>query len=316
MRNFEASVDQLIGRIEPDGYEFNDTARSLATIALHDVELRYGEKSDNPLPQHNAEHALDVAGRAIELTNLLYEYIPQKYRENIYELALLVGVSHDWEQMLDGGNERASADYLIGLIEKTDDREINNEWFKARSKKGVLATEFEIIEIDDEKIINQVNLGRGKPEDGEEPDPLEFIMAFADINGIAMEGESRMSEDVAGLYIEECQKNEEKPTLEGFRKFVGYQPTFIKSQLDDEHMKPIITYYFYHLEPEDDKKDNPVYEALKKKYNPNIRNSYKKAWKLRNTPELLKGFGGVVHRADVLGISDKLGGIIKHIKTD
>jgi hypothetical protein len=313
MRNFEAAVDDLIGQIEPEGYEFNETARSLATIALHDVELRYGESSDNSLPQHNAEHALDVAGRAIELTNLVYEFIPEKYRENIYELALLVGVAHDWEQLLDSGNEQASANYLIGLIEKTDDEEINNEWFKARAENGVMATEFE---INDDGIINQFNLGRGKPEEGEEPDPLEFIVAFADINGIAMEGESRMSEDVAGLYIERCQKKAEQPSEEGLREFIDYQPTFIKSQLDDEHMKPIIAYYFSHLEPKDESKENPVYEALKNKYNPNIRKSYKKAWKLRNTPELLKGFGEVVHRADVLGISDKLGGIIDRIKTD
>jgi hypothetical protein len=313
MRNFEAAVDELIGQIEPEGYEFNETARSLATIALHDVELRYGESSDNSLPQHNAEHALDVAGRAIELTNLVYEFIPEKYQDNIYELALLVGVSHDWEQLLASGNERASADYLIGLIEKTDDEEINNEWFKARAENGVMATEYE---INDDGIINQFNLGRGKPEDGEEPDPLEFIVAFADINGIAMEGESRMSEDVAGLYIERCQKKGENPSEEGLRGFIDYQPTFIKSQLDDEHMKPIIAHYFHHLEPEDEEKENPVYEALKNKYNPNIRNSYKKAWKLRNTPELIKGFGEVVHRADVLGISDKLGGIVDRIKTD
>ncbi|MEX2014491.1 MAG: hypothetical protein WD885_00970, partial [Candidatus Saccharimonadales bacterium] len=97
MKNFEVAVDQLIERIQPDGYEFNETARSLATIALHDVELRYGENSDTSLPQHNAEHALDVAGRAIDLTNLLYEFIPEKYRDKIYELVLLVGVSHDWE---------------------------------------------------------------------------------------------------------------------------------------------------------------------------------------------------------------------------
>ena len=313
MKNFEGAVDQLIERIEPDGYEFNKTARSLATIALHDVELRYGENSDAPLPQHNAEHALDVAGRAIDLTNLIYEFIPEKYQDKIYELALLIGVSHDWEQLLGNGlNETASAEYLIELIEKSNDKEINNDWFKGRAYRGVMATEFE---IDEEGIINQVNLGRGEPEPDEVPDPLEFIIAFADINGIAMEGEGRMSDDVARLFIEKCQQEDKKPTEEGLKGFVNYQPKFIKSQLDDERMKPIIAHYFSHLEPANQEKNNPVYKAMRKKYNPNIRKAYKKAWRLHNKPELLKGMGGLVESADVLGLSSKLGDIIKRINT-
>src|SRR5690349_4649767 len=93
--DFESRVDELIGRIEADGPEIHPTVRSLATIALHSVEVRYGENSENHLPLHNAEHAIDVTERAIELTNLLYEYIPEEYRENIYDLILLAGLAHD-----------------------------------------------------------------------------------------------------------------------------------------------------------------------------------------------------------------------------
>ncbi|MEX2014843.1 MAG: hypothetical protein WD885_02815, partial [Candidatus Saccharimonadales bacterium] len=209
-------------------------------------------------------------------------------------------------------NEAASADYLIELIEKSHDSEINNELFKERARRGVVATEYE---IDEQGIIHQVNLGRGEPEPDEDPDPLEFIVAFADINGIAMEGEKRMSEDVARLYIEKCQQEGEEPTEEGLQDFVNYQPVFIKSQLDDERMKPIIAYYFHHIEPAGQEKDNPVYTIMRKEYNPNIVNAYKKSRRLHNKPELLKGLGTAVRRADVIGLSEKLGEIIKHIKT-
>ncbi len=310
MRNFELAVDQLIEKIEPEGYEFNDSARSLATIALHDVELRYGENSEHPLPRHNAEHGLDVAGRAIELTNLLYDFIPEKYQDNIYELVILIGVSHDWEQLLAAGlNERASADYLISLIEKSGDKEINNEWFKTRAENGIMSTEYE---IDDKGVINQLNLGRGKPELGDEPDPLEFIIGFADINGLAMEDEDFMSEELVRLFFEESIKKGEEPSEERLEKLVDYQEAFIRSQLNDYRIKSYIAHYFSHLEPAEEGENNPVYDEMYKAFNPTIRRIYDKAQWLRKTPGVIKGVEDTIHRMDVLGLSDKLGKIIKH----
>lgn len=305
MRNFEAAVDQLVERIEPDNYEFNDTARSLATIALHDVELRYGENSESPLPRHNADHGLDVAERAIDLVNLLFEYIPDEYKDNIYELALLVSVSHDWEQLLGNGeNEAASAEYLIKLIEKTSDEKINNDRFKERSSGGVFATEFA---IDTKGVINQVNLLEG------EADPLKFVVAFADINGMAMEGEELMPEELAKLFFEQSVQKGEEPSQESLQRLVDYQESFIRSQLNDYRMKAYIARYFPHLEPaENSGEDNPVYTKMHEAYNPNIKNIYEIAKWLRGNPTAIKGLGSLFQRADVLGLADKLGKAIKN----
>jgi hypothetical protein len=315
MIDFEKEINGLAASIEPEGYELSPTVRSIAAIALRDIEVRYGEESDEPLPQHNATHAIDVAGRAIQLTNLLYDFVPEESRENIYELALLVGITHDWEQFEGNGkNERASANYLIGLIEQYGDENINTDEFKQRARSGTMATEYE---IDDKGIINQINLGKGKPEPDDEPDPFEFIIAFADINGIAMEGPDRMSEDMTRLFFERSRGGE--PSKDDLEKLIAYQPTFIKSQLNDHRIKPYIAYYFSHLEPENEGIDNPVYSKMREAYNPNIKAAFDKAqWMSSCTSDItkIKGLEEMIRKFDVLGVAGKISKIVRRGRLD
>jgi hypothetical protein len=305
--NFETRIDGLIEMIEPEGHEVHPTVRSLAMIALHSVEIKYGENSDNPLPQHNVEHAINVTERAIELTNLLYEYIPEEYRENIYELALLAGIAHDWEQLQGvGANEQASADYLIGLIEQTGNSPINTDRFKQRAGAGVMATEYEFDE--EAGVINQINLLKDEPYEEGKPDPLRFIMAFADINAIAMKGPNQMYEDVTRLFFE---RNMEDPTEEGLREMLDYQEKFIRSQLNDHRIKAYIARYFPDYESEAEDEDNEVYTVMKNAYNQNIRDSYENAqWLKRSSDVVVKELKGILHTVDIHVIASRLSKIV------
>jgi len=312
--NFETKIDELIGAIEPEGHEIHPTVRSIAAIALHSVEIKYGENSENHLPQHNAEHAIDVAERAIELTNLLYEYIPEEYRENIYELALLAGVTHDWEQLQGSSvNEQASADYLISLIEQTGESPFNTKRFKQRARAGILATEYE---IDKETgVINQVNLLKDEPYEDGKPDPLKFIMAFADINAIAMRGPQQMYEDVTRLFFE--RNLDQQPTEEGLREILDYQEKFIKSQLNDHRMEAYIARYFPDYEPKNKDAKNEVYLVMEETYNPNIKESYEEAqWLRRNSEAVANEIKGMLHTVDFHAVASKLGHLVHRGKKD
>lgn len=311
--NFEARIDGLVELIEPEGQEIHPTVRSIAAIALHGVEIKYGENSENPLPQHNAEHAFDMTERAIELTNLLYDYIPEEYKKNIYELVLLAGVAHDWEQLEGvGANEQASADYLIGLIEQTGNSLVNTDRFKQRARAGIMATEYE---FDDEKgVINQINLLKDEPYEEGRPDPLKFIMAFADINAIAMKGPDQMYEDATRLFFE---RNYEDPTEEGFREILDYQEKFIKSQLNDHRMEACIARYFPDFEPENDDEKNEVYKEMEKAYSPNIKESYEKAqWLKRSSEVVAKELKSMLHTFDFHAVASKLGRLVNRGNDD
>jgi hypothetical protein len=305
--NFESRVDELIGTIEPEGLEIHPTVHSLATIALHSVEVKYGEHSENPLPLHNAEHALDVTERAIELTNLLYDYIPEEYQEDIYELVLLVGVAHDWKQLQGTGvNEEASADYLIGLIEQTGDSRFNTERFKQRARAGIMATEYEV----DEKtgVINQINLLKDEPYEKGKPDPLKFIMAFADINAIAMKGPEEMYENAVKLFFE---RNLEEPTEEALREMLDYQQLFIKSQLNDHRMKPMIDRYFPDYKGLGEDGDNKIYTEMRNAYNPNIEAAYEDAQWLKGRKDIAKELRSMLHTFDFHAVASKLGSLVR-----
>lgn len=268
MIDFETEVDRRIAGIKPPEIEVDPASRSIAITALGEVDRRYGEGSEHPLEFHNVPHSLDVMDRTVRLLNLLYEFIPAEYKPRIYDLGIKVSAAHDVEQSLGpGANEQASVAYMINQIEETGSNPINTRWHKSRAELGSLATQ---VAFADNGEIVQVNLGEG------EPDPFAFIVAFADINGIAMDGDRRMIRDATNLCFE---LNGGNPGVEKIYEFLLTQAVFLKSRLNDHQMKPLIEYYF----PE---RAGEVYEAMHDTYHKNIISAYELARKFRENPKL------------------------------
>lgn len=295
MINVEQEVDARIAGIEPPGIEVDPAARQIAIRAIEGINLRYGEHSENPLDFHNAPHSLDVMDRTIRLANLLYEFIPPKYKPNIYNLGVTVPATHDFEQMLGPGvNEIASADYFQDEIEQTGDSPINNEWFIKRGRLGHFATEVAFAE--DGKLI-QVHQGKG------EPDPFAFIVGFADINGIAMDGDKRMIRDATNLCFE---INGGNPGAEKLYEFLLTQAAFLKTRLNDHHMKPLIKYYF------PDQPDE-VYEAMHNAFHKNIISAYRLASLFRENPKLYSKVDQVMAGLDRVHAGAVVGKLLKSL---
>lgn len=276
--DFEKEVIKIAGMIEPPDYELAPETIPIAIEVVEGINQRYGPDSDNPKTYHNAPHSLAVPRRAVSLTNLLYPFIPEQYRTDIYDLDIHCGVGHDDEQSLTlpGENERVSADRMVARVSQAGGR-LNYAEYMRRLVRGHMAT---VIQIEDGKLI-QPNLAQG------EPDPIEFIMGFADRNGIAMEGPISMFKDATNIYIEEAEKAGEEPTFEGLYDFLKGEAGFIKYGLNDWYMKPLIRYYF-------GDKDDDVYAEMRKAYNPKISEAHRIAEKIVDSPELRPLIGMVV----------------------
>jgi hypothetical protein len=219
----------------------------------------------------------------------------------------LVGVAHDWKQLQGAGaNEKASADYLIGLIEQTGDSRFNTERFKQRARAAIMATEYEVDE--ETRVINQINLFKDEPYEDGKPDPLKFILAFADINAIAMKGPEEMYDNAIKLFFE---RNLEEPTEEALRGMLDYQQLFIRSQLNDYRMKPIIDRYFPDYKGLGEDGDNKVYTEMRKAYNPNIEAAHEDAKWLRGRSDIAKELEGMLHTFDFHAIAARLGKLIQ-----
>ena len=270
--DFEKEINYLAKQVEPSGLEISEAARSVAVQALAEVDNRYGEKSAKTLEYHNAPHAIDVIRRGIRLSNVLMPYIPGHHRKSMFDLAAIGGAIHDFERGIgDGYNEKLSAEYGEQLIHSSGySREINTKKFIRRLREGVHATQ---VKREENGKIIQVNLRQGSH------DPFKFILASADINGIAMEGPKRMVRDAVNLCYE---MNDGKPTAEQLYEFIAFQPKFLKDRLHKEdQILPDIEYYFG-----DESKD--VYAVLEKEFGGTIKFAYGKALDLARLPIVRK----------------------------
>lgn len=289
--DFEKEITKLAKTVEPEGYEISPEAQWVTIQGLQDIDRRYGAESDNPLEHHNAPHGLDVIRRNIRLTNIFFEFIPKKYRRHIYDLDSIGGGLHDHQRgVRDGLNEKLSADFADELIVKTGHSPINTKRFKARERSGILATQ---VETSDSGEITQVNLRQG------ERDPFKLIMAYGDINGIAMEGGRRMVRDAVNL----CLETHDNPTAEDIYQFMLFQAKFLKDRLNDEQVKADIAYYFPSQTEE-------VFQRAKKEFRHNIVSAYAMANLAHKTPHLKDSIGSVLNAADHIPGSGVLGGVI------
>ena len=109
--------------------------------------------------------------------------------------------------------------------------------FIYRLRQGISATE---VELNVRGRIDQPNLRRGAT------DPLKFIMAFSDINAIAMEGTEQMIKDATNL----CFERNKAPSVDEYKEFLAKQPDFLRSRLNDVRIKTDIARYFPDTEEE------------------------------------------------------------------
>ncbi|HET7672999.1 MAG TPA: hypothetical protein VFK11_00610 [Candidatus Saccharimonadales bacterium] len=291
MRNFEVVVDNLIGQVEPQEVSILPESRDIAIRGLEEKERRYGEESEHHMAYHNVGHDIDVTSRDIRLTNLLYRFVPEEYREGLYDKIIVKDPWHDWERLLSGpgANERASADRVIEEIENSGSPVLNTERFKTSIDLGIMATQMERVDGD----FVQVNLRTG------EPDPSILLGAWADIGGVPMEGIKRAKLDAVDL----CHEDHPDPSLRQLLDYFLIQPDFFKNVVDDATVLPNIEYYFPQNAEE-------VYGVLRKAFHSNIVTTYKTLMFIRNHPEvetaMLRGAGLL----DRMHVGSAIGGLI------
>lgn len=286
------TVSAIAEMVKPTDQTVGIEAITIAAQSLEEIEATYGPQGEHPLHYHNADHSVDVCRRAVRLTNILYPYIKPEYRENIYDLAIIAGATHDSEQLLGPGlNERASAEDAAARVAALGNVAINTQLFKRRLTRGIMAT---VVDRKPSGELVQTNLQRNAP------DPIKFIMAFADINGIAMEGDKRMVRDATHL----CHEFITDPTTEQLYDFLISQAGFLRERLNDGRIKSDLGYYF----PD---QVEPVYKDMRKAFHKNIISAYGLAKMLGQTPELSASIAGVARVIDGSVAGDLIGSVIR-----
>jgi hypothetical protein len=276
--NFEEEITKIITSVAPEEQQVRDSTIHIAVTALEDMDRRYGPESEEYLPYHNAQHCVDVCRRTVRLLNIVYPYVRPKYREDIYDIGIIGGAVHDYEQGLGQlENERASAKRGIDIVDKAD-RKFNDRSLQKRLGDGILATS--VLYSEDGEIIQPL-IQRGSH------DPLKFAVGFADINGTAMEGDRRMFIDAIKL----CYERIENPSIDDLYEFLVNQAEFLKGRLNDGRVKSDIAYYF----PEN---IEDVYADMRKAFHGNILSSYRLALLIKSRPELKKVLGFFVQNVD------------------
>lgn len=290
--DYERELTAIAATVEPPEQQVTPEAITIATEALYAIDEKYGPDSENPLAFHNGDHSLGVTRRTIRFTNILYPYIRPHHRVRIYDLGMIGGSTHDYERGLGRvEDEKVSGDYAVAQVTELGGPSINNNKFKKRLFDGIQATAVDPKENGD---IVQMNLQRGSH------DPFKFALSFGDINGIAMEGSTRMFSDATNL-CDEMQGGE--PPVDEYCNFLISQAGFLRKRLNDPRIKSDIAYYF----PDD---IDEVYRDMRKAFHSNILSAYATAVAFgERRPELKASVEAAVHR---VGSIDKalLGNLI------
>lgn len=276
VETFEEQLVSISRIIKPEGYGLDDATIPLAVNALEEIDVKYGPDSDDPHPYHNAQHGIDVIRRGVRLTNILYPYLRSDHRPKIFDLDFAIGSWHDIEQSLvaPGANERASARSAVRAVSQLEGP-LNNKKFKHRLELGIIATT--AAEAEDGKITQPY-----VKKDAH--DPVKLIAAYADINGVAMEGPARMLKDATNLALEIFG---EEPTKDEFGNFLVSQAGFLTQRLNDGQVKSDLAYYFSKDEVD------AIYKDTRKIFHPNIDAAVKIARAMQSRPELQ----GAMYRA-------------------
>lgn len=294
--DIEDRLTHMATMVEPAGVEIRPEAIAIGTTLLREVDTKYGPDSDHPLSFHNASHGLDMTERLILVLNLLWPFMEDRYREDIYDLAMVGGPGHDWRQLLKtpGLNEQYSSKRTIKEVE-AHGGPLNTDRFKRRLDLGIMATAVQFLPTGE---IVQARLQSG------EADQFKFAMAFGDINGIAMEGPARMVQDATNHYYEIT----DEPTVDGWFKFLIGQEGFLSERLNDRRIKADIAYHFPDSIEE-------VYAAMYGAFHKNIVAAHGLAVLLGKRPELKVPVAAAVRSLGALDrtvLGDMIGRTIQH----
>jgi hypothetical protein len=292
--DFEKQVAGIADMIRPEVTLAPETTL-IVTQSLYDIEEDFGPASDNPLGFHNAPHGVDVTRRAVRIGNILYPYILPAYQDRFFDGLMIGGGTHDRFQHLGPGlNEIASGEYAQGLIEAADG-ELNTSFFKYRVMLADRSTE---VSMQPDGRLVQVNLRQGAI------DPIKFGMGFADINGIAMEGDKRMWQDATNLYDELTAAGEW--SVKGLFRFYVDQQRFLRHRLNDHQIKADIAYYL-----PDSVED--VYRDMRREYHDNIVSAHGLATLIGANPHLEESVGRIVGTVDRAHAGRLVGKFIRHL---
>jgi hypothetical protein len=293
LMDFEKEITHIATMIEPDIQLAPETI-PITVGAVEEIDQDYGPESDNPLSFHNAPHSVGMIRRGVRMANILYPYIGPVHRRRFFDLVFVGGGVHDrWQNLGPIENERASAAYGVQMIEEADGI-LNTNIFK---KRLVYAAEATAVRMKDDGKLVQVNLQRGAH------DPIKFNAAFADINGIAMEGPKRMVEDAANLYDEIT----DEPTEEGLYDFLANQKAFLRGRLNDGQVKADIAYYF----PDD---AEAVYKDMRRAFRRNILSAFRLATMIDEDPGLRHPIGRIARNIGTRAILGSTIGKMIHRK--
>ena len=216
--------------------EVDQRAIWIASVLLEGVDEAYGKDSDTELAYHGSAHSRDVIRRSLSMWRDLHETLPERFPIPDLGLIAVAAAGHDRVQ-LEGPviNERMSARATANAMKRrgaTYYRPADRE----RVDEAIMTT---IVEFSPEGEIHQVNLRKGAR------DPLKLVLAYADINGIAMEGPFRMYKDATNLFMEISGITHNGGIAlqaDRFVDFLGSQAQFLETRLSD--MPSDVAYYF------------------------------------------------------------------------
>lgn len=188
---------------------------------------KYGDPTSETFKQyHNDEHAIDVLGRAWNQLRLLKAAFPDRFTDHDYRLLFFAALGHDSVHG-DGGamgsDEEQSAEWTLGRMRRLGFDEADCE----RVREAIVATTVKTREEDGAIVQTYIR-------DGSD-DPLKFIMAYADINGMLMGGLSVFANDSLNLYLELQHKtvSDVQADKSSLQAFFGTQLKFVDTRLQE-----------------------------------------------------------------------------------
>lgn len=219
-------------------YEIHVSSRAilLANAILKEVYVKYGdEKSSEEYKQyHNHLHALSVLKRAMRLIHLINEKLPGTFSEHDQELLLIAAVGHDLvlaDNTEEGLSETLSAEKVA--IYMSDAGYTKEE--AAVVEDAIIGT---TVVHDEDTTIRQSRLCEGSKS------KIKFVLAMADINGVAMEGPKAMFTDSFALFDEMSHQGKAKVLFNPVKlqKLLEYQFHFLRDRLDQRD--DILNFFF------------------------------------------------------------------------